>query len=91
MNDLARSVFLVLSGGLIVASILLSKIGFDRSTLSLGTSAIYSAIGAGLGCAIFVFFGISNGDLFGSVCTGSISAFTIGLTTYLFRKRKNNK
>ncbi len=61
--NLLKSLILFLGGGLIASSVILSKIGLNRSVLSKKSAAVISGIGAGIGTAIFIFYGVSNGDL----------------------------
>jgi hypothetical protein len=84
--NLVKNVALVLSGGLIVGSILLSKIGLTRSVLSRRGSAILSGVGVGLGCAIFIYYGVSSGDLIGSIFVGIVAAVVSGFILFIYRK-----
>ncbi len=77
--SLSKSLFLLLSGGLIASSIMLSKIGLSRSALSKSSASVLSGVGAGAGTAIFIYYGVSNGDLLGSIIVGIVTAFTVGI------------
>jgi hypothetical protein len=79
VNDFA----LMLSGGIIAGSILLSEIGFRRSALSRKGGAIFSGIGVGIGCGIFIFYSIGKGDLIGSIFVGIVATITTVVTAYL--------
>lgn len=81
--ELLRSVALSVSGGIVVGSILIAKIGLSRSALSKKSAAALAGIGAGTGVGIFIFYGVSNGDLVGSVLTGIIIAFTVGFAAII--------
>ena len=74
-----NSLVLAMSGGLIVGSILLANVGLERSTLSRRAASLIGGVGARLGAALFIFYGVSNGDLVGSIVTGVIAAIIVGL------------
>lgn len=80
--NLVSSFMLVVSGGLIVAAVMMSRIGYDRSVLSRRTAALYSGVGVGVGVCIFIYYGVSSGNLIESVLTGAIVAVTVGISTY---------
>jgi hypothetical protein len=77
--NIMNSSALAISGGLVACSIILAKIGLSRSVLSRKVASAIGGIGAGTGVGIFIYYGISNSDLVGSIITGAISAITIGL------------
>ena len=82
---------LFLSGGITIGSILMARIGLNNSALSLRASAIYSGIGAGIGCGIFIFYSVSKNDLFGSVVVGFFIAAVCGITTFFMLNQKAKK
>ena len=86
MNNLVTSLILATSGALIVASILTAYNGFKQSVLSRKAAAYIAALGAGIGVGLFIYFGVSNRDLFGSVCTSFIAAIVIRLAAYFWKK-----
>ncbi|MEP7134033.1 MAG: hypothetical protein ABI904_03780 [Chloroflexota bacterium] len=86
--NLVNSFMLAISGGLIVASILIAKIGFGRSVLSRKTATIMSGVGVGIGIVIFIYYGVSNHNLGESVLTGIIIAITVGFATFIRNKQK---
>ena len=75
---LGKNLILLFSGALIAGSIILSKIGLNRSVLSKKSAALLSGTGAGIGILIFIFYGVSDGDLIGSLIVGIITAFVVG-------------
>jgi hypothetical protein len=75
-----NSIVLTMSGGLIVASIILSQVGLDRSALSRRAASLIAGIGTGVGGGMFIFYGVSNGDYVGSIITGTIVAIIVGLS-----------
>jgi hypothetical protein len=79
MNILHNFV-LSMSGALVVGSILIAKIGFSKFILSRMNAAILAGTGAGIGVGTFVFYGVSKGDLIGSIITGIIMAFVVGFS-----------
>ncbi len=81
--NLVNSIALVLSGGLIVGSILLAEFGFRKSTLSKRASALLVGIGVGLASGLFVFYGINGANLFESIVISMIAAITAGITEYI--------
>lgn len=81
--NLLRNLVLSISGGLVVGSILIAKIGFSRSILSRKNAAILAGAGAGLGTGIFIYYGVSNGDFVGSIITGIIVAFVVGFSVVI--------
>ena len=85
--NLVSSFMLFISGGLTVASIMIPEIGLDRSVFSRKAGAIFSGIGVGIGSGIFIYYGLSDGDLVGSILTGGIATTTACLVIYFFRKR----
>ena len=88
-GNLIKSFALFVSGGLTVISIILPQIAFEKSGISRRVTSIYSALGVGISMGLLTYFGFSNGDLFGSTCTGLIAALTAGFVTYMYhRKRK---
>lgn len=78
---------LLLSGGIIASSVIISHLCITRSIFSLRTGAIVAGVGAGTGVCIFIYFGISSRDLVGSIIVGIIAAMTIGLTIYTYHKK----
>jgi len=85
--NLVSSFMLFMSGGLTVASILMAKIGFDRSVLSHRVAAIMSGVGSGIGTVIFIYYGVSNHSLGESVLTGIIIAIIAGFATFIRNKQ----
>lgn len=73
---------LVLSGAIILGSVLLPEIGFRRSALSRKAAAFWTATGVGLASVTIVFWGFGNGDLLGSLATGLIAATISGTMKY---------
>lgn len=73
---------LVLSGAIILGSVLLSEMGFRRSLLSRKTAAFLTAAGIGLASGMIVYWGFGNGDLFGSIATSLIAALIAGTMKY---------
>jgi hypothetical protein len=82
--ELLSNLTLLLSGGLIVGSILLSKIGFEKHVLSKRAASGIAAVGVGLGGGIFIFFGVGKGDLVESIYVGSVAAFVTGLISLVY-------
>jgi hypothetical protein len=80
MNPLLRNIVLAISGGLVIASILMAKIGVSRTALSKRDAAILAGVGAGIGVGIFIFFGVSDYDLIGSIFTGIVIALVVGFS-----------
>jgi hypothetical protein len=78
--NLLRNIALSISGGIVVGSILIARIGLGRSAISKRSAATLAGVGAGIGVGIFIFYGVSNGDLIGSIITGIIIAFTVGFS-----------
>ncbi len=74
-----NSLALFVSGGLVASSIILAKIGLSRSVLSRRAASLIGGLGTGIGISLFIFFGVSNGDLIASIITGAIAGITIGL------------
>ena len=89
--ELFSSFMLSLSGGIVVVSILMSKIGYDRAALSRKAAAMMSGLGVGIGCGIFTYYGVSNGDFIGSIITGIIAAFSVGFANYISYKLFDRK
>ncbi len=85
--DFVSSLALLISGGLIVGSLILSRIGIERSVLSCKNASIITGIGSGIGAGLFIYFGVSHHDLGGSIFVGLVSAFTLGLTIFLMSKK----
>jgi hypothetical protein len=81
--NILKSMVLSISGGLVVGSILMAKIGLSRSVLSRRSAAVLAGVGAGIGTGVFIFYGVSNGDLIGSITTGIIVAFTVGFSVII--------
>jgi hypothetical protein len=73
---------LVLSGAIILGSVLLSEIGFRRSIFSRKTATYLTGTGIGLASGMIVFWGFGNGDLIGSIATGLIAAVISGTMKY---------
>jgi|WetSurMetagenome_2_1015567.scaffolds.fasta_scaffold256897_1 hypothetical protein len=73
---------LVLSGAIILGSVLLSEIGFKRSILSRKIAALLTGTGIGLASGMIVYWGFGNGDLFGSIVTSLIAAVIAGTMKY---------
>jgi VanZ family protein len=86
-----RDFALFLGGAITMSSILMARIGLSNSVLSLRASAIYSGIGVGIGCSIFIFFTVGRNDLIGSVIVGVIAAFIGGVTTIFMQNHKDKK
>jgi hypothetical protein len=76
--NILRNFVLSLSGALVVASIFIAKVGFSRFILSRMSAAILAGIGAGIGVGVFIFYGVSQYDLVGSIITAIIIAFVVG-------------
>lgn len=89
--NLLNSIALFISGGLVVGSIMLSYNGLSRSVLSKKSAAVLSGVGVGVGGGIFIFYGVSNGDLLASVFVGIIGAVTVGVTSYMKFNFKGDK
>jgi hypothetical protein len=81
--NLVNILSLLISGGLIVTSIILPKIALNKSNLSLKDASILCGLGAGLGIGIFIYFGISYGDLLGSIIVCLISSIVVGFTFWI--------
>jgi hypothetical protein len=84
--DLLINMALAVSGGLVVGSIILSMIGLKRSVLSRKSASVLSGVGAGVGGAIFIFYGVSNGDLLESIIVGMIGAVIVGFSIFISSK-----
>jgi hypothetical protein len=82
--DLISNFALLVSGGLIVGSILLSKIGFERRVLSKRAASGIAAVGVGVGGGIFIFFGVGAGDLGESIYVGTVAAIVTGFICLIF-------
>jgi hypothetical protein len=86
-----NSVALFLSGGIMVGFILLSEIGFRKSIISRKWAAALYGLGIAISGGIFIYFGVSSRDLFGSLTTGIIAGFVAGVTAYIFIGRRWKK
>ena len=86
--NFVSSLMLSLSGGIIVGSVLMSMIGYKRSALSRTAASVFSGVGVGIGVVIFTYYGVSNGDMIGSILTGIIAAVFIGFASFIRNKRK---
>ena len=84
--NITSGIALVVSGGIIASSIILARIGLRRSVLSRKAASTLGCIGTGIGIIIFIFFCVSNGDLFGSIVTGTIAAITVGMVILIPNK-----
>jgi hypothetical protein len=89
--NLLNSFALFISGGLVACSIILSYIGLNRSVLSRRSAAVLTGVGVGIGAGLFIFYGVSNRDLLGSILVGIISAVTVGITIYVKFNSKQDK
>jgi hypothetical protein len=81
--NLIISFALFMSGAITVTCILLSEIGFMRKVISKKGAAFFSGIGAGIGCGMFTYFGISNQDIIGSLFTAIISGVVVGISNFV--------
>lgn len=79
---------LAFSGATIVSSIILSQIGFTKSSLSYRCAILFAAIGVGVGVGLFIYFGVGEGDTMGSVFTGIISALVTSVVISITLRRK---
>ena len=86
--NVEKSIVLFMSGGIAVGSIMLSRIGFMRSSISRRGAAILSGIGVGLGSGVFIFYGISNGDFIESLYVAIIAGVVAGITAYSVHVKK---
>ena len=78
---------LSLAISLFVFSILYSRYCFYRSLLSNTGASVLAGVGVGLGSGIFVYFDVIDGDLFGSIIAGVITAFVTGLIIFVLNQR----
>jgi len=85
---LQNTIALVISGALILGSLLLSEMGFRKSTLSRYGAMLVTGLGVGLSSGMIVFWGIGDGDLIGSIATGMIAAIAAGVTEYFALSRR---
>jgi len=72
------SFVLALSGSLIATSIILAKVGLNRSALSRRSASLLAGLGAGMGNCVFIYYGVSSHDFVGSLITGIITAMVVG-------------
>ena len=79
---LVSVIALVLSGAVILGSVLLPEMGFRRSAFSRKGAALLTGLGIGFACGMIVFWGFSNGNFIESIITGVIAAMVAGLTQY---------
>jgi hypothetical protein len=85
-----KSIAVIISGVIIVGSLILPRIGFKNSVISLKSTAVLSGIGVGIGNGLFIFYSISNRDFIGSLFTAIITALVVGATVFLyFGKRES--
>lgn len=67
---------LLLSGGIIATSVALSWIGYSRRALTYRAAVAFTGVGVGVGGAMFLYFGVSGGDLAGSTIAGIVGGVT---------------
>jgi hypothetical protein len=84
--NLLKNMALAVSGGLVVGSIILSMIGLSKSVLSRKSASVLSGVGAGVGCGIFIYYGVSNADLLDSIIVGIIVAVIGGFSIFISSK-----
>jgi hypothetical protein len=84
--DIVNSLAILVSGGLMVGSIILSRFGIEKSILSRKNGSIISGIGSGFGASLFTYFGISHHDLVGSIFPGLFTALVVGFTIFVMSK-----
>jgi hypothetical protein len=73
------STLLACSGALIASSIILARIGLSREFLSRSEASLLGGAGTAVGMGMFIFYGISNADLAGSIITGAIAGITVAV------------
>jgi hypothetical protein len=71
---------IALSGAIIASTIILAQQGYARSYLSRQGAVFLTSIGVGIGLGIFVYFGLSQGDLMGSIFVALVSTLIAGIT-----------
>jgi hypothetical protein len=82
LMNLEISIALFISWGIVVGSIILPRIGFNKSSISRRGAAILSGIGVGFGSGIFIFYSVSNGDFIGSLFVAIVAGLVAGITVY---------
>jgi len=70
------SLMLMLSGAIMVGSIMFARRWLANATASHRQAAIFSGVGVGVSAALFTYFGIGNSDPFVAIFVGVIIAIT---------------
>lgn len=85
----ARSLGLFLSGGIVVGAVFLARLGLSRSALTYRQAVLFSSVGVGAGVGLFVYLGVGNGDLVGSIVVAVLAAFvTVATASLTLRSRR---
>lgn len=86
--NLINAIILAFSGAIIVASIIIAQFGFMMSALSRRSAILLASIGVGIGAGLFVYYGVSEGDLSGSIFVGIFAiVVTVMVTSITLRKK----